>query len=121
MRSPQNTATALESPHVPVSAAAATRAPTPTRVLLERVVGATAIASAALVVIDNAVVAWAGATTYGTPIKEVLAFQADTRAAVGSAVGREALNLPLLLGFVIGLPELVGRRGVRARTGRASR
>src|SRR3954447_278150 len=111
MRSPQNTATALESPHVPVSAAAATTGPTPTRVLRERVVGATAIASAALVVIDNAVVAWAGATTYGAPIKEVLAFHADNRAAVALAVGLEALNVPLLLGFLIGLHGLVGRRG----------
>ena len=47
MRSPKKTATALESPHVPVSAAAATTRPTPTRALGKRVVGATAIALAA--------------------------------------------------------------------------
>src|SRR3954454_25297059 len=111
MRSPQNTATALESPHVPVSAAAATTGPTPTRVLRERVLGATAIASATLVVIDNTVVAWAGATSYGAPIKEVLAFHADHRAAVAISVGLEALNVPLLLWFVTGLHGLVGRRG----------
>jgi len=74
-------------------------------------VGATAIASAALVVIDNAVVAWAGAPTYGAPITEVLAFHADNRAAVAIAVGLEALNVPLLLGFLVGLHGLVGRRG----------
>src|ERR687890_2701324 len=111
MTSRQNTATASESLHVSVGAAAATTGPTPTQVLRKRVVGAAAIASAALVVIDNAVVAWAGATTYGAPIKEVLAFHADNRAAVAIAVGLEALNVPLLLLFVTGLHGLVGRRG----------
>jgi len=56
MRSPQNTATASESLHVPVGAAAATTEPAPTRALRVRVVGATAIASEALVLIDNTVV-----------------------------------------------------------------
>lgn len=111
MRSPRNTATALESLHVPVSAAAATTGPTPTRALRERVVGATAIALAASVAIQNAVVVWAGAPGYGDPIKEVLAFHAENRVAVAIAVGLEALNLPLLLGFVTGLHGLVGRRG----------
>jgi hypothetical protein len=41
MRSPQNTATASESLHVPVGAAAATTEPAPTRALRVRVVGAT--------------------------------------------------------------------------------
>ena len=54
MRSQRKTATTLESRHVPVSAAAAT-SPTPPRALRERVVGATAIASAAAVLIDNVV------------------------------------------------------------------
>ena len=111
MRSPKKTATALESPHVPVSAAAATTRPTPPRALGKRVVGATAIASAASVVIDNAVVAWAGTPSYAAPIKEVLAFHADHPAAVAIAVGLEALNVPLLLGFLTGLHGLVGRRG----------
>ena len=111
MRSPKNTATGLESPHVPVSAAAATTRPTPARALGKRVVGATAIASAASVVIDNAVVAWAGTPSYAAPIKEVLAFHADHPAAVAIAVGLEALNVPLLLGFLSGLHGLVGRRG----------
>ena len=111
MRSPHNPATALESLHVPVSAAAATTGPTPTRALRERVVGATAIASAALVVIDNVVVGLAGSPAYGAPIKEVLAFHAQNRVTVAIAVGQEALNLPLLLGFVTGLHGLVGRRG----------
>ncbi len=111
MRSPRNTATALEALHVPVSAAATTTGPTPTRALRERVVGATAIALAASVAIQNAVVVWAGAPGYGDPIKEVLAFHAENRVAVAIAVGLEALNLPLLLGFVTGLHGLVVRRG----------
>src|SRR3954464_15268762 len=111
MRSRQNTATASESLHVPVGAAAATTEPAPTRALRVRVVGATAIASAALVAIDNTVMAWAGAPTYGAPIKEVLAFHAENRVAVTISVGLEALNLPLLLLFLTGLHGLVGRRG----------
>jgi hypothetical protein len=74
-----------------------------------RVVGATAIALAALVVIQNAVPV--GAPTFGDPIEEVLAWHAANRVAVAIAVGLEALNLPLLLGFVTGLHGLVGRRG----------
>src|SRR3954469_13897418 len=111
MRSRQNTATASESLHVPVGAAAATTEPAPTRALRVRVVGATAIASAALVLIDNTVVGWAGAPTYEAPIKEVLAFHAENRVAVAIAVGLEALNVPLLLLFLTGLHAVVGRRG----------
>src|SRR4051812_19131609 len=111
MTSPQNTATASESLHVPVGAAAATTEPAPTRALRVRVVGAAAIASAASVVIDNTGVGWAGSPTYAAPIKEVLAFHAENRAAVEIAVGLEALTLPLLLLFVTGLHGLVGRRG----------
>ena len=96
---------------MPVSAAAATTAPTPTRALRERVVGATAIALAASVAIQNAVVVRAGAPGYGDPIKEVLAFHAEHRVAVAICVGLEALNLPLLLGFLTGLHGLVERRG----------
>ena len=111
MRSRQNTATASESLYVPVGAAAATTEPAPTRALRVRVVGATAIAVAASVVIDNTVVGWAGSPTYAAPIKEVLAFHAEHRGAVAIAVGSEALNVPLLLVFVTGLHGLVGRRG----------
>ena len=74
-----------------------------------RVVGATAIALAASVVIQNAVPV--GAPTFGDPIEEVLAWHAQNRVAVAIAVGLEALHLPLLLGFVTGLHGLVGRRG----------
>src|SRR5215217_8263769 len=81
------------------------------RVSTTRIVGAAAIALAASVVIDNTVVSWAGTTTYAAPIKEVLAFHAENRAAVAIAVGLEALTLPLLLLFVTGLHGLVGRRG----------
>jgi hypothetical protein len=76
-----------------------------------RVLGATAIASAALVVIDNVVVSWAGSPTYGAPLEDVLAFHADHRSAVAIAVGLEALNVPVLLWFLTGLHGLVGRRG----------
>jgi hypothetical protein len=72
-------------------------------------VGATAITLAASVVIQNAVVV--GAPGYWDPIKEVFAYHAENRGAVGIAVGLEALNLPLLLGFLAGLHGLVGRRG----------
>ena len=75
-----------------------------------RVVGAAAIALAASMVIENAVVL-AGSPTYGSPIKEVLAFHAQHRVAVAIAVGLQALYLPLLLGFLTGLHGLVGRRG----------
>jgi hypothetical protein len=95
MRSPKNTAT------------------TPARsgFVRGRLVGATAIASAAAVLIDNVVVGWVNSPTYAAPMKEVLAFHAENRAAVAIAVGLEALNLPLLLLFVTGLHGLVGRRG----------
>ena len=106
MRPPQDAATARESRQEPGSAAAAT-----TRVRREQVVGATAIALAASVAIQNAVVVWTAAPGYGDPIQEVLAWHADHRGAVAIAVGLEALNLPLLLGFVTGLHGLVGRRG----------
>jgi hypothetical protein len=81
------------------------------RVSTTRIVGAAAIAFAASVVIDNTVVTWAGTTNYAAPIKEVLAFHAENRAAVAISVGLEALTLPLLLLFVTGLHGLVGRRG----------
>ena len=81
------------------------------RVSTTRIVGATAIAVAALVLIDNVLVGWLGSPPYGAPLKEVLAFHADHRAAVAIAVGLEALNVPLLLLFVTGLHGLVGRRG----------
>src|SRR3954467_270998 len=81
------------------------------RVSTTRIVGAAAIAVAALVLIDNVVVGLVHSPTYGAPLKEVLAFHADHRAAVAIAVGLEALNRPLLLLFLTGLHGLVGRRG----------
>ena len=68
MRSPRNAPTALESPRGPVSAEAATTGPSPARALRERVVGATAIALAASLVIENLVVL-AGAPAYSAHIK----------------------------------------------------
>ena len=113
MRSPRNAPTALESPRGPVSAEAATTGSSPARALRERVVGATAITLAASLVIENLVVL-AGAPAYSAPIKEVLAFHAGHPVAVAIAVGMEALNVPLLLGFLAGLHGLTGRRGGHA-------
>src|SRR4029450_10398690 len=103
-----------------------------------RVVGATAIALAASMAIQNAMFVWTGPPAYGGPIEEglawrgalqnallvapdprgygdpseeVLAGHAQNRVRVAIAVGLEALNLPLLLLFVTGLHGLVGRRG----------
>ena len=81
------------------------------RVSTTRIVGATAIAVAALVLIDNVVVGWVNSPTYAAPMKEVLAFHANHPGAVATAVGLEALNVPLLLLFLTGLHGLVGRRG----------
>src|SRR3954447_11870823 len=113
MRSPHKRDKAVESQHVPASAAVPTRGPIPTPAFGERVVGAAAIALVASLVIQNAVLVWAGAPGFGDPIQKVLAFHAENRGAVAVAiaVGSEALNLPLLLGFVTGLHGLVGRRG----------
>jgi hypothetical protein len=74
-------------------------------------VGATAIASAAAVLIDNVVVGWVDSPPYAAPMKDVLAFHAHHSAAVAIAVGLEALNVPLLLLFLTGLHGLVARRG----------
>ena len=77
----------------------------------ERVVGALALGLAASVTVQNAVVIWTGAPSYADPMTVVLAFHADHRGAVAIAVGLEALNLPLLLGLLVGLVGLVERRG----------
>ena len=76
-----------------------------------RVVGATAIALAASMAIQNAMFVVTGPPEFGDPIEEVLAWHAQNRVAVAVSVGQEALHLPLLLGFVTGLHGLVGRRG----------
>ncbi len=110
MRSPHKRDKAVESQHVPASAAVPTRGPIPTPALRERVVGAAAIALAASLLIENLVVL-TGAPSYGAPIKEVLAFHAEHPGKVAIAVGMEALNVPLLLGFLTGLHGLIGRRG----------
>ena len=94
-----------------MSVEGATRENARSRFVRGRLVGAAAIAVAVSVVIDNTVVSLAGTTNYAAPIKEVLAFHAENRAAVAIAVGLEALNVPLLLLFVTGLHGLVGRRG----------
>ncbi|MBS2937971.1 hypothetical protein KDN32_09485 [Nocardioides sp. J2M5] len=76
-----------------------------------RVVGAAALALAASLVLQNAVVVSTSAPDYASPMADVLAFHTDHRTAVAVAVGLEALNLPLLLGFLAGLHGIVVRRG----------
>lgn len=80
----------------------------PTRAPRERVIGATAIALAASLAIQNLVLP--GAPAYGDPIEKVFAFHAENRDMIAFVIGLEALNLPLLLGFLVGLDGLVGRR-----------
>ncbi|WP_374971344.1 hypothetical protein [Terrabacter sp. BE26] len=111
MRSPHKKDKAVESQHVPASAAVPTRGPIPTPAFGERVVGAAAIALAASLAIQNAMFAATGPPGYGDPIEKVLAWHAENRVVVAIATGQEALHLPLLLGFVTGLHGLVGRRG----------
>src|ERR687889_61398 len=94
-----------------VSTAATPAVAAGNRLSTTRIVGATAISVAALVLIDNVLVAALDSPPYGAPMKEVLAFHAAHGAAVGTAVGLEALNVPLLLLFLVGLHGLVGRRG----------
>lgn len=90
----------------------------------ERVVGALALALAVSLAVQNVVVISTAAPSYADPMTEVLAFHADHRGAVAIAVGLEALNLPLLLGFLAGLRGLVEQRGaagaVWARLGLAA-
>ena len=96
MRSPQNTATTLAR----------------SGFVRGRLVGATAIAFAASVVIQNAVFAWTGPRRpTGPRSRRCSPATRQNRVAVAIAVGLEALNLPLLLLFVTGLHGLVGRRG----------
>ena len=92
-----------------MSVEGATRENARSRFVRGRLVGAAAIAFAVSVAIENAVLA--GATTYGAPIEEVLAYYAANRVTVAIASSQVALNLPLLLVFVTGLHGLVERRG----------
>ena len=84
---------------------------TPTRVTRQRLVGATALALAGSMVVQNAVVVATGAPDYADPLEKVLAFHGEHPGAVAVSVGLEALNLPLLRGFLAALHGLVGRRG----------
>ena len=93
-----------------MSVEGATRENARSRFVRGRLVGATAIASAAAVLIDNVLVGWVDSPTYGAPMKEVLAFHTAHPGAVAIAVGLEALNVPLLLLFLTGLHGLVARR-----------
>lgn len=76
-----------------------------------RVVGATAIALALSMVIQNVMFTVAGAPGYGDPIDAVFAWHAKNRAVVAIAVAQETLHMALLLGFLAGIHGLVARRG----------
>src|SRR5262245_56681247 len=95
MRSPQNAATTLARSWF----------------VRGRLVGAAAIAFVVSVVIENAVFAVTGASTFDAPIEEVLAYYAANRDSVAIATGLVALYPPLLLVFGTGLHGLVQRRG----------
>ncbi|MEZ5376809.1 MAG: hypothetical protein R2733_09895 [Acidimicrobiales bacterium] len=110
MGSPKKTQGAVEPLHEPDDAAAATMGAAPAGALRERVLGATAIALAASIVIQNAMFGWADAPGYGDPIDDVLAWHQQQRGVVAIAVGQEALYLLLLLVFVTGLHGLVQQR-----------
>jgi hypothetical protein len=107
MRTPQSH-TARE---VGMSVEGATRENARGRFARGRLVGAAAIAFAVSMAIQNAMFVGVDAPAYGDPIEEVLAWHAQNRVVVAIAVGLEALNVPLLLGFLTGLHGLVGRRG----------
>ena len=94
-----------------MSVKGATRENARSRFVRGRLVGAAAIAFAVSVAIENAVLAGTGAPAFGDPIEEVLAYYAANRDSVAIASGQVALNLPLLLVFVMGLHGLVERRG----------
>lgn len=76
-----------------------------------RLVGAAAIAFAALWVTENVLFAVTSAPSYSAPIDEVLAYYAANRDTVAIISGLVALYLPLLLVFVTGLHGVVERRG----------
>ena len=76
-----------------------------------RFVGVAAMALAALVVLENAVLAATGAPSYSAPINDVLDYYAANRGSVAIASGLVAVYLPLLLVCVTGLHGLVERRG----------
>lgn len=81
-----------------------------------RVVGAMAIALAASLLIQNVVLGGSGAPDYGAPIADVLAYHSEHRGTLAVAIGLEAVNLPLLLGFLAGLHGLVRRRSEAGST-----
>lgn len=83
----------------------------PARAATVRVVGATALALALSMAIQNAMFVVTGAPGYGDPIEEMFAWHAQHRVVVAIAVAQEALHVPLLLGFLTGLHGLVERRG----------
>ena len=96
MRSPHKSDKAVESQHVPASAAVPTRGPIPTPAFGERVVGAAAIALVASLVIQNAVLVWAGAPGFGDPIDEFFDWSTWIAAIIG------AILLLLIYRLIVG-------------------
>lgn len=82
----------------------------PGRAPQARLVGATGIALGVSLLAQNAIAALTDPPTYAAPLSEVLAYHAHSPIPVGIAVRLEALNLPLLVGFVSGLHGIIGRR-----------
>lgn len=101
--------TRLPHPEGPSLMTSQTAAAPATRNDHQRIVGVTGIALATSLLVQNVVVGGAGAPEYGAPLEDVLAFHAQNRGIVAVAVGLEAINLPLLLGFLAGLHGLVRR------------
>lgn len=94
----------MTSPHTPTAVAARTG-------FGGRLVGASAIMFAVLVLVENLVFGATGALGYADPIEDVLAYYAANRIPLAIICGLVSLYLPLLLVFVAGLHGLVQRRG----------
>lgn len=76
-----------------------------------RFIGATAIVLAVSMAIQLVMFGGTDAPGYGDPIKDVFDWHAQNRVTVAIAVAAESLHMLLLLGFLVGLHGLVGRRG----------
>lgn len=77
----------------------------------DRFIGITAIALAASMAGQLVMFGVTEAPGYGDPLADVFDWHAQNRAVVAIAVAAESLHMVLLLGFLVGLHGLVGRRG----------
>ena len=76
-----------------------------------RIVGVTAIAYAASMIVQNVLFAFPPAPNYGDPLDVVLTYHAQNQSVLAVTSGLEAVNMLLLLLFVTALHGLVQRRG----------